>query len=77
MFLIILGGQRRICIIQDWLSGKRTSEIETTYTKSPFNRMGAGDIRRIADGTRFHLSSAYHIATIAFPGLLPSSDERN
>jgi helicase len=50
---------KRACVVSDWIEGIPTDEIERTYTTqiyaAPFNY---GDIRNVADTTRFHLRSA-------------------
>ncbi len=41
-----------------------TGEIEDLYSTTPFSRVGHGDIRGFADGSRFLLESALRIAAI-------------
>jgi helicase len=56
---------KRACVISDWIEGVPTDEIERRYTTqiyaAPFNY---GDIRNIADTTRFHLRSARQIVSM-------------
>ena len=60
---------KRACILLDWIQGKSIESIEARFTINPFHSVGAGDIRSIADATRFHLRSVFNIVSI----LLPSS----
>jgi helicase len=59
---------KRLCILWDWIHGSPIEEIERGYSTTPFaGSIGHGDIRRIADSTRFHLRSAAEIASVMYP----------
>ncbi len=60
---------KRSCVLLDWIEGKSIESMETRFTVNPFNSVGAGDIRGVVDATRFHLRSAFNIATVLMPGL--------
>lgn len=64
-----------MCILKDWISGRPTAEIEASYTINPFQAVGAGDIRGTADATRFHLSSAYAIASLVLLDAAPDPEK--
>ena len=68
------GRAKRACILDSWIRGVPTAEIEQRFTYNPFNGVAAGDIRSIADSTRFHLRSAAEIAHVAVPGAAPDPD---
>lgn len=68
------GRAKRACILLAWTSGEPTAQIERRFTLNPFNSVGAGDIRGVADLTRFHLRSAAAIAHIAAPAAAPDPD---
>ena len=55
---------KRALIIADWLDGVATSDIEARYSSNAFVRVGHGDIRGYADGSRFLLDSVLRIAAI-------------
>ncbi len=58
---------KRAAILWDWIAGTPMEEIERRYSPNPYQgTVGAGDVRRFADNTRFHLRSAHQIATILF-----------
>ncbi|EQA45177.1 DEAD/DEAH box helicase [Leptospira broomii serovar Hurstbridge str. 5399] len=53
---------KRASILFDWINGERVEAIEKYYTVNPFQgAINYGNIASIADGTRFHLSSAHKI----------------
>ncbi len=59
---------KRAAILGDWISGVPRQDIERDYSTTPFQgKIGHGDIQRFADATRFHLRSAFQIATALFP----------
>lgn len=66
---------KRACILADWIEGTALEEIEKRYTTNPYQGvLGPGDVRRIADLTRYHLRSAYEIAVIAIPAMAPDPE---
>jgi helicase len=63
---------KRVCILNDWITGITIQEIERRYTVNPFQgAVARGDIQSIADTTRFYLRSAYRIAMLVRPGDIP------
>lgn len=55
---------KRALIVSDWIAGQPTNVIEARYSSNAFVRVGHGDIRGYADGSRFLLESALRIAAI-------------
>ena len=50
--------------------------IEQRYTTNPFSGVIThGDIRKFADATRYHLRSAYQIASLTLLDRVPASDD--
>jgi len=60
---------KRAAILGDWTNGIGIEEIETKYSGNAFSRVGYGDVRSIADTTRFHMRSARQIVTLVMPEL--------
>jgi replicative superfamily II helicase len=65
---------KRACVLDAWIHGVPTSEIERRFTHNPFNSVGAGDIRSVADLARFHLRSAAILSQIAIPSTAPDDE---
>lgn len=60
---------KRAAILHDWMSGVPVEQIEKQYTVTPYaGKVGYGDIRGIADTTRFYLRSASQIASLLLIG---------
>ena len=59
---------KRALIVLSWLRGDPIESIEAAMTRNGWADVRAGDVRRIADSTRFHLASAIEIAAVAAPG---------
>lgn len=55
---------KRALIVSDWIAGEPTTDIEARYSSNAFSRVGHGDIRGYADGSRFLLDSALRISAI-------------
>lgn len=55
---------KRALIVKDWIEGVPVTDIENTYSANLFSRVGYGDIRGFADGSRYLLESAVRIASI-------------
>ncbi len=55
---------KRALIVSDWIAGEATNDIEARYSSNAFSRVGHGDIRGYADGSRFLLDSALRISAI-------------
>jgi replicative superfamily II helicase len=62
--LVYYGRCKRALIVSDWIAGEPTNDIEARYSSNAFVRVGHGDIRGYADGSRFLLESALRIAAI-------------
>ena len=59
---------KRALIVLAWLRGDPIEDIEAAMTRNGWADVRAGDVRRIADTTRFHLASAIEIAGVAATG---------
>jgi helicase len=55
---------KRALIVNDWIAGEPITDIEARYSANAYSRVGHGDIRGYADGSRFILESALRIAAI-------------
>lgn len=55
---------KRALIVTEWIEGVPTEAIENSYTANQFSRIGHGDIRGFADGSRYLLESAARITSI-------------
>lgn len=55
---------KRALIVNDWIEGVPVADIEAAYSTNAFSRVGHGDIRGFADGSRYFLESAVRIASI-------------
>jgi helicase len=63
---------KRVCILDDWIKGISTNEMEKRYSINPYQgSLAAGDIRSIADTTRFYLRSASQIISLLAPAEFP------
>ncbi len=62
--VVFYGRCKRALIVSDWIAGEPTNEIEARYSSNFFIRVGHGDIRGYADGSRFLLEAALRIAAI-------------
>ena len=65
---------KKICILREWIKGTPVESIETGFTTNPFHSVGFGDVRSIADSTRFHLRSAFNILNLYKPVNCPEPD---
>lgn len=66
---------KRACVLAAWCAGEATEAIRSRFTITPFQSMAPGDVRGIADTTRYHLRSAYAIAQLAAPADAPDPAE--
>ena len=66
---------KRACVLDAWCAGETTEVIRSRFTITPFQSMAPGDVRGIADTTRYHLRSAYAIAQLASPADAPDPAE--
>ena len=56
---------KRASILWDWVNGVPAETIEHDYSPNPYQgTVALGDIVKFADTTRFHLRSAYEIASV-------------
>jgi len=56
---------KRTCALSDWINGIAVEAIESAFSINPvFAAFNYGDIRSIADTTRFHLRSARQIVSL-------------
>jgi replicative superfamily II helicase len=62
---------KRACVLAAWIAGEPTDAIRVRFSITPFQSMAPGDVRGIADTTRYHLRSAYTIAQLAAPADAP------
>ena len=63
-------------VLFDWVRGSPLEAIEKEFSHNPYQgAIQAGDVRRFADSTRFHLRSAYQIAMVVAPQSLCSQEE--
>ena len=66
---------KRASVLFDWVAGISTERIETEFSTSAYSgRIEYGDIRRIADSTRFHLQSASHILAVLLLDATPQAE---
>jgi hypothetical protein len=64
---------KRALTVADWMDGMTMEDLERTYTNSPnapFSAMSYGDVRRIAEATRYHFRSVVPIMQALHPDLL-------
>lgn len=67
---------KRAAILWEWIEGVPTRKIEDKYTINPYSGdIGAGEIRRFADSTRFNLQSAFDIANLLLLGKGPNEEQ--
>jgi replicative superfamily II helicase len=66
---------KRACILWDWINGVPINEMEKSHTINPHQgSVAGGDIRAISDTTRFHLRSAFQIASVLAPADTPNPE---
>ncbi len=66
---------KRAAILWDWINGESIETIERRYSTTPYQgKIGYGDVRKFADATRYHLRSAYQIASVKFIGQVPDEE---
>jgi helicase len=66
---------KRVSIVFDWMAGIAIDKIEQKHTANVFNAVGPGDIRSVADMTRFNVRSVYQIAWMLLSGDCPEEKE--
>lgn len=55
---------KRAAILGDWILGLPIEQIEQKYSANAYSHVGYGDVRNIADATRFHMRSARQIVSL-------------
>jgi ATP-dependent DNA helicase len=68
---------KRALIVANWIEGVPSSDIEERYSSNAFNRVGHGDIRGFADGTRFLLEAILRISAIVLEKAASEQDVAN
>ncbi len=68
------GRCKRALILADWIAGVPTNEIENLYSANFFVRVGPGDIRGYADGSRYLFESVVRIAAIILERAEPANE---
>lgn len=63
---------KRTVILWAWINGVPLEIIEKQYSKNLYIAVGYGDIRKVADSTRFYLRSAFQIAILSLVGFNPN-----
>lgn len=66
---------KKVCILFDWIQGKPIEEMQKSFSVNMFFSVGPGDIRGIADATRFNLRSVYQIASALIGGKCPEEEK--
>jgi len=66
---------KKMAVLSDWLDGHAMSVIEGRYSTNNYQRVGAGNIRQLADFARFQLGAAVNIAKAALGENAPVEDE--
>jgi caspase domain-containing protein len=65
---------KRTLVALAWADGIPIQSIEANFSVNPFAAVAAGDVRGIAESSRFRLRSAYDIAIVGFPLAAPAAD---
>jgi helicase len=65
---------KRAMILWAWITGQPLEQIEATFSANPYQGIGHGDVRRIADATRYHYGSAYQIVSLLLMQNGPDQD---
>ncbi|MDO7846286.1 DEAD/DEAH box helicase [Hymenobacter sp. M29] len=71
---------KRALVVADWIEGMPMETLEQTYSNSPnavFSGMSPGDVRRIAEATRYHFRSVVPIMQALHPELLLDDEDLN
>ncbi|KAB8333631.1 DEAD/DEAH box helicase [Scytonema tolypothrichoides VB-61278] len=67
---------KRVCMLYNWISGVSVEEIERLFTTNPYAApFYYGDVRNIADSTRFHLRSIRQIVALLLVSTLAFEEE--
>jgi len=65
---------KRVCLLSDWIQGRPIEEMQNAYSANAFNAVGPGDVRGLADITRFSLRSVYQIVSVLLEGNCPEEE---
>jgi replicative superfamily II helicase len=66
---------KRALIALAWTDGAAIERIEQQFSVNPYNGVHAGDVRSIAEASRFRLRSVYEIVAAATPATAPAAEE--
>lgn len=66
---------KRVSILDEWINGTPTEAIEKEHSTNSFASIAYGDIRALADATRFNLRSVYQIVAVLLNGNCPDEKE--
>ena len=67
---------KRVMVLTAYIDGTPMEVIEAAYTANPYRgKIGAGDVRRFADGTRYHLRLAHQIVSLLLVAEAPPAAE--
>ena len=58
-----------------WIEGISIDEIEKNHSSNVFSSISPGDIRSLADVTRFNIKSVYQIIAVILEGNCPKEEE--
>ncbi|MBT2559283.1 hypothetical protein J7E24_15955 [Hymenobacter sp. ISL-91] len=75
--LAYLRRAKRALLVEAWLEGDSLESLEQAYTNSSFVPVSYGDVRRIADATRYHFRSVVPIVQALHPMLLLEDEALN
>ena len=70
------GRCKRTAILLDWIAGTPIQDMEQAFSATPFQgAVAAGNVRSIADSTRYRLRSAFDIVDVLLAGSGPDEGE--
>lgn len=65
---------KRVSILFEWIRGVPIENIQKNHSANAFVSVGSGDIRSMADATRFNLRPVYQIAAVLLEGRCPDEE---
>ena len=69
------GRCKRTAILLEWIAGTPIQDMEKTFSATPFQgSVAAGNVRSIADSTRYRLRSAFDIVDVLLAGSGPDEE---
>jgi replicative superfamily II helicase len=66
---------KKVSVLFSWIQGVSMETIQKTHSANMYNAVAPGDIRGIADLTRFNLRSVYQITSARLEGICPEEKE--